>query len=498
MKAARPGRPARAGSLILAALALAGCGDPALWARWKSERALFHLRALEHRIVASGAPEAERLRLEEGYGALLEAYPPERWAAWGGGAAREVALAAGTAGLSRARSEASRGAHAAAERDLASLEPRVARLPGVLLGARLARLAALERLGRFDDAGLEREAIAGMDPLAEGGEAAQPVLDAAMQLVAERRALGEEAGAASAIAHAEASFTAALARADSAQADPLAEALSQVRAARGDAAGALASLRARLLRASPGGVPDRVRAMASRALQAGAPESAIVYSRWASCARRFPARGGTGEADRGAVRSTCSAGRTRRSPATTSCCRAGTIPAASGRSRATGARSCWSATVCGRWRSIEYDALAAIYPTHPLAFLSARQIVQHHLRANEPELARVAGETALENLRRLLRTNRDPSVQRRPRRSRETCCSRSGGYPEAETVMLDLWRRFPGDSTAEAAALRAARLAEHRPGVPLARIPIRAAASIGHDATVRRQARLDSGVAGAR
>ena len=120
----------------------------------------------------------------------------------------------------------------------------------------------------------------------------------------------------------------------------------------------------------------------------------------------------------------------------------------------------------GQWERAraEYLALAAAYPTDPLAFLSAQRIVQHHLQRGEPELARVAGESAIANLEQLLAHNRDPQVQRRARAVRAELLLALGRLAEAEDALLEEWRLAPDDSTAQDAALRAARLAAHRPG----------------------------------
>jgi len=495
-------RPSAAAAIALLALALemAGCGDPALWARWQCERTLFRLGSLERRLLARHAPDAEFARLEQGYRALLDRYPPERWAPPGSGPGigLDVGLAAGRAGLALAGSEARRHMDGAAERDLASLEPRVAALPGVLLGARLARVVSLERLGRFEEAEAERDSIVSMDPLADEGRAASAVLGATLHLVADRRARGDESAAGAALARANAGFAAALARADSGQADALAEALSQVCAERGDAAGALAPLRARLAHVPPGWFADRLRVMAARALQAGAPDSAIVYANRA--AALDDSRGVAGPAWLVAAGAFEALGRPDSALA-----RYDQVlshwndPGALGPSARYRRAELLERT--GQWAraASEYHALSAVYPTNPLAFLSTRQIVQHHLRHDEPELARVEGETGVEILRRLLRSNRDPVVQLHAAAVEGDLLLALGRFGEAEIVMLDLWRRFPEDSTAEAAALGAARLAALRPGGGSRADSVRALlARAASDATVRSEARRESAVTGAR
>jgi tetratricopeptide (TPR) repeat protein len=490
-------RLARLAACVVAVLALAGCGDPALWARWQAERALFQVRAREHRLLARGAPDAAFDRIEARYREILEAWPPERWAA-SPGAGRDVAEAAAHAGLALAASAERRGHVAQAERDLASLEPRVVLLPEVLIAARRARRSALESLGRFDEARSERERIAATAFEPGDLDAATTVLDAALGLAAERREVGDGAGADAVLARTEHEFAAARDRASPAQREPMIEGLSQLRAARGDAAGALALLRERLLAAPEADRPLRLRTLASRALQAGAPDSAIAYARWA--VRLSDARGVAGPAW---LTEAAAFERLGRPDSALACYDhvlthwhdPGTFgPVARFRRAELLDRM-------GRWElaSAEYRALAAVYPAHPLALLTASRVVQHHLAHGQPELARLAGETGIDNLRHLQQVNRDPDVQRQAGAVEGDLLVALGRYDEAERALLDLWRRFPQDSTAEAGALRAAGLAQHRPGGSARADSVRQVlARAATDATVRNAARRESGVAPAR
>ncbi len=120
----------------------------------------------------------------------------------------------------------------------------------------------------------------------------------------------------------------------------------------------------------------------------------------------------------------------------------------------------------GQWERAraEFVALAAAAPSDPFAFAAMLRVVRHHVGAGELDLARLEGENAIERLDYLLATNRDPSFQREAGVARAEMLQDLGHPARAESSLVDLWRRFPEDSTTESAVLRAASLAEGRPG----------------------------------
>ena len=493
----------RAARLPCAALVLAlvgGCGDPALWARWQAQRSLFRTRALVDRMRARGAPDANFDRSERRFRALLEQFPPEAWAPAtpDTGVATEVAVASGFAGLALAESEARRGRLEAAAADLASLEPRVARLPGVLLAARIARHAVLEQVGRFEEALGERAAVAAMDPHADPWRTEPPpeVLEAPLLLAAELRSRGRDDDAREALRAADERFTTALARATPAARQAMVLALGAVRAARGDAAGALAPMRREMLAAGAGVLPEWSEVMSEHALTAGAPDSALVYAHWTM--RTNNTRGVAGRAMLVAAQAWAKLGSRDSALATYDMAIANwPDPGALGPilrfHRAELLES------MGRWElaRAEYVTLAAKYPTHEFALLSGQRIIAHYLEHGQPELARVAGAAALANLERLLGSNHDRGVQRQARAVRARLLLDLGRLPEAEEALLDQWRRYPADSAAQEAGFRAATLARHRPGGNARADSILAALRRNaFSATVRREA--GAGAAGPR
>lgn len=485
-------RAARPACAALALVLLGGCGDPALWARWQAQRSLFRTRALEHRMLARGVPDREFDRTERRFRELLEQFPPEAWAPArpDTGVAAEVAVASGFAGLALAGSETRRGRLGAAAEDLGRLVPRVARLPGVLLAARIAHHDVLERLGRFDEALAERTAVAAMDPLADPARVEPPpeVLAAPLQLAAELRSRGRSDDAASALRAADARFTAALGRATPAARQAMVLGLGAVRAARGDAAGALEPMRRELLAARPEYVPEWAEVMSEHALSAGAPDSALVYAHWT--VRANNARGVAGRAMLVAAQAWEKLGRGDSALATYDLALANwPDPGALG--PVLHFRRAGLLESLGQWElaRAEYVTLAAKYPTHEFALLSGQRIIAHHLEHGEPELARIAGAAALANLDRLLEINRDPFVQRQARGVRARLLLDLGRLPEAEEALLDQWRRYPADSSSQEAGMSAATLARHRPGGgPRADSILTALRRNAFSATVRREA----------
>ena len=470
---------------LLAAALLAGCGDPDVWARWQAERGLYHaaraVRRAEQRSPADGAREragAER-RLE----ALLAAFPAARWGSPPSrGPARDVALAASRASLSLARLAAFAGDD---ERALALW--RVARaqwgaLPSATVTARVGAARALDRLGRFDEALEERLALARLDPLGDPDRTgpSPQVLAAPALVVAELRDLGRDADAATVLQEADAHFAAALSRARPADALPIARALAEVRVARGDGVGALAALRATLALLRAWEVPGRAVALAECALDAGEPDSAIAYARWAASATN--SRSVAGPALVVAARAWEARGIPDSAFAAYDALfdrwtDPGLIAPEAHFRRASLLER------LGQWERArsEFVSLTAAAPTHPFAFRAILQVVRHHFEEGQLELARIEGENAVERIEYLLATNRDPAVQKEAGLTRAAVLQELGSTARAESSLVDLWRRFPEDSATESAALRGASLAEHRPGG-------RATAAALYDELVRRAA----------
>lgn len=453
---------------LLCATLLGGCGEPDLWARWQAERACFHARraaaAVEARGKEAGAREraAAAAKLE----AVTFAFPATRWGdPPPRGPARDVAVASSSAALELAALAAAVGDQEGAVELWRAAREAWGRLPDVVVRSHAGAATALGRLGRFDEALEERVALASLDPLAGPGTdgPAPLVLSAPLGAARDLRERGRDADADSLLASADLRFAAALSRAQGRGRLDLARSLAGIRAARGDAAGALAALRVTLPELRAWEVPARHSEMGACALAAGEPDSALVYARLA--AEGTTARTVAGPALVLEARAWEALERPDSALAAYDAIFDRWPDPGPVAPEAHFRRACLLESL-GQWERArsEFSALTAAAPSHPRAFEATLRVVQHHLDAGEFELARVEGRSALERVQYLLATNRDPGVQLRAGALRGELQIALGQTAGAESTLVDLWRRFPEDSVAEAAALRGASLAEHRPG----------------------------------
>ena len=445
---------AQAAGLVVLALTLAGCGDPELWARWQSERALW--RAEHARSGAGLGSEASRA-LEPRFARIVEQFPASRWAprAIHPGVARDVAVAASQAQLRLAGLALDRNdpelAAARAERLATDWEA----VP-LLAAPGLEKLAAARvRLG--DEAGAQQalERIVSRTPLlAEDGRSLVRVsAQAPFALARIARARGDEPAAQWALFRVEAHALEALPRADEATRVAIEHFRSQVQIARGDRAGALAREHELAARAGPDSRAGLLISLAETALDLGLPDSALVFAREAepSLSRRV---GGVAML----VSARCQLAMAQ--PEST----LATLERLSDRWYDLGALAPEVGFLRGdaleelqREESAraERKALIAGFPTHPLAFLALVRVVSHHVDAGQTELARLEGAQALATLERTLAQHRDPDVLREVIRARTDILERLGRTAEADSSAFELFGRFPGDSIAQALVLTA-------------------------------------------
>jgi len=456
-----------AAALAVGAL-LAGCGEQDVWPRWQAERALFHARRAAVKVEARGhdAGARERAAAEARLAAVSAAFPASRWGTPPvHGPARDVALASAGAAMELAVLAAATGEDELALERWRDAHRQWARLPGVVVRAHAGSAAALARLGRYDEALEERCALAALDPLGDPDRKgpAPAVLAAPVPAARELRESARAAEATALLQAADANFAAALERASGPGVLELARALAGIRTALGDAPGALAALRGTFAGLRAWEVTARAVELAACALDAGRPDSALAYSNWAS--RESGSRTVAGPALLIASRAWEALGRPDSAVAA---CDAifdrWPDPGPVG-PEAHFQRGCLLESM-GQWERArsEFASLTAASPSHPRAFEATLRVVQHHLAAGDFELARVEGENAIGRVEYQLATNRDPQVQLQAAALRGELLIALGHTARAESTLVDLWRRFPEDSAAEAAALRGASLAEHRPG----------------------------------
>ncbi len=455
------------GWVVLAAVVLAaGCGDEQLWQRWQAERSLEEARRAADRVLVQPtiARDADWDRADRLFARVTERWPVSRWVAEPGKYGADIARVSGQAAVSRARLAALRGHD---ERTLLAWRAavrEVAPLPRLSADAAQGELRLLERTGRFEEQldVLRRlsEDVPLRDPAA--GWLAD-VLQAPLRWARELRARGRESEVEPVLRRAEARVRAALANERAPGPAPLLDALSEYTAARGDFTASMAALRARLDGARDNDERRTVAlTLATRALDLGQADSALACARWAESLggrtvgraqlRRAEAWEQLGQPD-SALEAYSEVTDRPRDPDNLA-------------SIARFQRGLLFERL-GRWEAAraEWRTLQAMNPTGELSFQSMQKIVQHHLDRGEVELAQYEARRAIADLEQLLTMNADPHVQRQARLVRAEMLAGTGASRQAVEAFLDLWNRFPGDSVAEAAGLRAARMARFQPGL---------------------------------
>ena len=447
-------------------LVLTGCGDQALWTRWRAERDLWHARRDVERLQLNPrlATDRDYAGAESRFAEIAERYPASRWGRAGlPPVEHDVGLVSGRAAIAAARIEELRGRAAEALGSYARIERDYAGVTPVALDATVSSARLLGRAGREREA-LEAWARASGFPLvdAASGEPFLPVPDAALRVAAARRAAGDPAGADSVLAVSERRIERELMRRRGKRAAPeLWTRLSDTRAARGHWDSSLDALRAALSDSASNRVaPWIVLALARRSLEAGRPDSALVYTSWAEhgfdeivrpgaillSAKVWEARG-TIDSALVAYRRFLEAYSDAPHASAEAMFRRGVLFEGQ-----------------GRWEQArtEFRALAAEQPTDSLGLEALTRIVRHHADRGEKDLAAREGKRALETVDQLIATQRDETVQSNVRRTRADILVAMGDAAAACDALVDLWRRYPTTAIGIGAALRGADLAENQ------------------------------------
>jgi len=486
------------GVACLLALALlgAGCGDSALWARWRAERGSWRARRLVERIEINPrlAGDADWARAAAACRAVVAAFPAAVWterARAGSPVATDVLASAGGTALLAARLDESRERPGAALEGYERVRREYRAAPAVALGAAVARARLLARLGRSDEAEGAWIAIARDYPAADprSGTVLDAVLDAPLIVARAWRARGDVAGADSLVRAAE---RACLELVSAQRGRPAAPGLwsrvGEARSALGDPAGAREALRRAL--GDPAGVPvapQLVLALARRALDDGPPDTALAYARWA--ANDF--EGAVRPAALLVAASAWRAGGHADSALAVyeQVVEEGADPDAAIRARYERARLLEE---LGRWDQArgEYHALAGAAPTHPLAFESMVRVVRHHLERGERGLGMTEAQHALGALDALIASQQDDAVQVRAGATRVRLLLETGDDRGAGSALAALLRRYPEAPLDAGLLMSTAEAAERRPEqMDLAIEFYRAAAVRAVDPESRRRAR---------
>jgi tetratricopeptide (TPR) repeat protein len=457
----------RVARCVLAAglIAVAGCGDSALWARYRAEKSYWHARRLAERLQLNPAlaTDADYERAMAAFREITRAFPPGVWAGTGEGPmALEVGEVSGRAAIACARIEEMRGHEKLALAGYARAISDYRTLGSVGVEAAAARAELLSELGRGPDALAAWSVVAADYPPVDPARhvASQAVLDAPLRIAALLDAAGRDAARDSVLRAADRRLLDGLAGARGTRAAPdLWLALAATRTARGDGDGALAALRGVLGEpADRANASRRVMTLARTALESGRPDTARVYAAWAAI--------GAAPADRAdAMLILARAWEASHRPDSAlaafgrllEACPEAQDPAAEARFRRGAILE-----AAGSWEAArsEYRALAAARPTHPLAFESVLRIVRYHLHRGEIEIARVEARRALENMDYLIATQRDDEVQQLARRTRADLLVALGDSTGACDALADLWRRYAGTTAGAEAGMRAAGIAE--------------------------------------
>lgn len=464
-------RPMRTGLAALAALAvlvaLAGCGDQTLWARYRAEREFWHGRRLTDRLQLNpqSTTDAEYGRAEAVFRDIVRRFPARDWCTperLADPRAADVATLSGRAAIALARLAELRGRESAALQAYLDAEKSYAVLRPVALEAALGRARALERAGRQSEANAVWIDIADRYPPVDpkSGEAILPVLDAPLRVARSYFLDHRTAAGDSVLQAASARYREALETARGGQAAPqLWSRLAEARAGLHDLEGARSALRSALAEPAAGDLAPRlVLTLGERSLQGGQPDSALAYARWAE-------RGFGGEArPEGillAARAWEAAGKSDSALAAYDAFIDEYSQAADPVALARFRRG-RIFEQRGQWEQArtEYRTLIAQQPTQDLSFTAMERIVDHHLRRGENQLARIEGRRAIETLDHLVATQRDNGVQLQARQTRARILLAIGDDEDAVDALTDLWRRYPESPAGVAAAIRAAQLAE--------------------------------------
>lgn len=457
---------------LAALLALTGCGDPDLWARWRAEREFWRASREVSRLELQPrlATPADWSRAARRFGRVAESFPATTWAtseALRRGRARDVALLSGRAAIAAARMRESGGDLDSALAGYRDAAGAYAGLWIVSLEALVGYAAALERAGRLRESAAVYEDIAArfgpLDP--ESGAAVAAALEAPLRAADLLEAAGARDRADLALRAGERRLAAAfLATRGLPSRAAIAPPLARLRVRSGRTDAALAALREALPETQAAGgraaLARTLLALAGHAIDGGRPDSAFAYARWAAGAFEGRARAEAMILESRAWESvgppdSALAAWTRfldLHPRTVE---------GSTRARFRRARILED---MGRWGSArgEYRALIAADPAHELTFAALRRIVDWHAGRGEKELARIEAARGLESLDALIAGHRDDTVLQRARRTRAELLLATEDWQPACSALSDLWNRY-GDG---GSGLRAAGVAESRLGDP--------------------------------
>jgi tetratricopeptide (TPR) repeat protein len=453
---------------LLLALWGAGCGSPTLHSRYQAERDFWHAQRRLSRIQINPrlTQESDYREVERAFTELLRHYPASEWATperMADPYGRDVAALTGRSTLALARLAEMRGRDSVALGDYRSIRADFAAVVPVALEAALGEARVLEQMGREGEAAARWAAVAAEFPFADpwNHQPIEAVMDAPLRAAEYLQRSGRPAEADSVVRAALQRYRSALPAARGTELGLLL--LLRVATAEkglGRAESAADALRETLF--EPGMERQghqRVAALAELWLEAGRPDSVLAYATW--LAQEWPQRAG-GQAlmlraralealgledqalhayqeflDRYSQREDAGAYALMR------------------RGRILEARGSWELA-----RS-EYRSLVARYPATDAAMEGLLRVCSHDLAEGDSAAARAEARRSIEQLEGLVTQYRDSGVEMLARRTQADLYLLVGDWRSGYQVLNLLWSRYRSTPLGEAAAFRAARLAEH-------------------------------------
>jgi tetratricopeptide (TPR) repeat protein len=447
---------------------VAGCGDPVLWARWRAERSFWHAQRDVDRVMVKPrvASPKDYAKAEAAFRAILDDFPASRWARAGASEMElDVAEISGRSALALARLAElqSRGEEAVAGYARAELEWRA--LDDLALEAAVLKASALDGLGAADRGLHEwQHVLRDYRPLEPaGGGPRRGHLEALGRMESGLAALGRSAARDSMLRAEEDRFAAALAaKPGGAAAAALADAVAECRDLRGDLDGALDARRLVLALSPPIGDAERAQRlieMGERLLEAGRPDSALVYARWVG--RQYFGLAQLSAFDLEA-RAQREAGRPDSALAAWS-----RILSDFPRQENAGAESRFQRAVLleslDRWTlaRTEFSVLCAAYPSHPRALESWARVVRHLRERGETEMARIETDHALAAIGQLITMQHDANERGRVVQAKVAVLFAAGRSEEGIRELQGVWSALgmsdTGARLGEVAAVEAER-----------------------------------------
>ena len=450
-----------------AVLALGGCGDPDLWARYQAERSAWRAHRLVDRIQLNPqvASEADFERARTAYAAVVAGFPAARWASperMRSPLARDVATVAGRAMIALHRIDEMQGRIEPAIAGYARAESEFVAVRPVALEAALARAAALGDAGRDSSATEVYAGIIGRFPMidSETGASILPVMDAPLRVARDRAEAGHVAAAEATLRAAERDYLAEIERQRGRPpAIDLWVRLARARTQGGRTDGAIEALRQAL--SEPGAdVSAMLLAVAEVAIEGGRPDSAFAYTAWAE--RAF------GDSVRARSMVLTARAWDRRGPPDSALAAWGrfldAFPGAIETSTMARFQRGLILEGLGRWDQArtEYHTLVAGDPTHDLAFDARRRLAARHGSRGDLESARIEVRDALEDLQQVIATNRNEHVLQLARQTYADLLLSAEDWQRADLALREIWSRYGGSPDGVGAGFRAAELTEAR------------------------------------